>query len=201
MLSRTASLGRRGATTTGVVSVVALVVAVLALFLAVFRDPFGPVYRMNWHVGPPMAGYDFSTPSAALRSRLKIEAARDVRAMMEYSRLLEMKELNEKLDTLEIKKEVDVNLPKKRRGLPPLPVDPVSKDDRKAADQKPEKVREIKLLFVTYKEDGDPQYKVEAFERYPSGLWKQTYVSEYDVKDVDANLAKQMERWEATGKE
>src|SRR5713226_7534408 len=78
----------------------ALLISLLALFLIVFRDPFGPVYRMNWRgYGDGLAGYDFSNASAAYKSELQIEHNRDIRAVIEINQRTRDKELKEKIDT------------------------------------------------------------------------------------------------------
>ena len=105
---------------------------------------------------------------------MKVKSNGDLRLMAE--KLLEHSKRRSRkkpLDSLEIKKEVDVKLPKKRRRK-------ARRSEKLPA--KPEDVREIKLLFVTFKEEGEPVYKVEGVEKHAeSGLWKPTYVSPYDA--------------------
>lgn len=62
-----------------------------------FRDP----------LGSGISKYDFSTPRAALVSRMKIEANKDIRAMIEFESRVHSKEQKEKIDTLEVRKEAD----------------------------------------------------------------------------------------------
>jgi hypothetical protein len=189
---------RRRGTRPGVLTWVALAIAVLALFLAVFRDPFGPVYQMSWNAfSNGLDRYDFSSPAEALKSRLTMEYSRDFRAAMAYSRQMDGAELKEHIDTLEVKKEEDVKLPRKktRRNIAAP-----AKDKAKVEDKKQEKTRTVRLLFVSYKVRGEPTYKVEAYEkRDDSGYWRNTYVSSYDVEDVNKSLAKEMREWEAKG--
>lgn len=170
----------------GVLSFVALVIALLALFLAIFRDPLGPVYRMNWDAfGTGLGGYDFSTPSAALKSEASMDYKRDFRALMELARRLESDELKERIDTLEIKREVDLKLPKRQPGKP---------------EAKSGRIRQIKLLFITYKEQGEAQHKVQGFEKHAaSGLWKRAFVGAYEVEETDKALGKEMRDWEEQG--
>ena len=159
---------RRKGGLTGVVAVLALIISVLALFLAVFRDPFGPVYKMSWNVfGNGLGSYDFSTPAEAMKSRLKIEQARDVRAMFEYSRQVEGPELKERIDTLEVKKEEEVKLPIRKPG--PRPIAKPLGAGEKPEEKKTEKTRTVKLLFITYKENGEVRHRVEGFDCRPSG--------------------------------
>lgn len=74
-----------------------LLVALVALGVAFFRDP----------LGSGVSKYDFSSPRAALESRMKIEMNRDMRAMMELESLFEGKRQKERLDTLEVRKEAE----------------------------------------------------------------------------------------------
>jgi hypothetical protein len=169
----------------GILKWLPLVLSSLALFLVIFHDPLGPIYRMRWNaLGLGIGGYDYSTPSKALHARLEIESNRDVRAALEMSRFFEQKELKEKLDTLKVEKEKIVKLPERGSG------------------KKGDKNREVTLLFVTYKKDGEDQYKVEGSEKHKeSGLWKPlNYVGSYEVRETDEALAKEMEEWEAKGK-
>jgi hypothetical protein len=183
-----------------VLAALALLVALLALFVAIFRDPFGPVYQMNWNpFGHGLGKYDFSTPAQAYKSRLQMVSNGDFRAELEYSRLVHGPDLKERLDTLEVKDIAEVKLPLRPSGLRrPVAI----KDPGKTKEaKKEEKTHTVYLLFVTYKQHGDPVYKVEGFEKHePSGLWKSTYVSAFDVEEVNKDLAKKMSAWEAKGK-
>src|SRR5262249_6944987 len=127
------SIRRRGG---GMLARLAFVFSLLALFLVLFRDPLGPIYRLKWNAfGSGLESYDFSSPSASLKSQLEMEVNNDFRAAIEFSRRLGHKRVKEKLDTLEIKKEVEVKVPEKRRGK---------------ADAKTESnTRAVKLLFVS----------------------------------------------------
>jgi hypothetical protein len=188
---------RRGGAFTGFIAFLALLIALAALFLAVFRDPFGPVSKMNWDpAGGGLAQYDFSTPAAAYKSDLQMRYNADFRAMLEVSRRLQQKELKEQLDTLDIKKEVDVKVPQPEPSDFPLPI--LDGKDDKAQAPRDGKFRDVKLLFLTYKKDGETQHKVEAMERHAdAGLWKSTYVSRHQVEQVNKDLANEIRDWEA----
>jgi ribosomal protein S27AE len=74
-----------------------LVIAVAALGVAVFRDP----------LGSGISKYDFTTPRAALESRMKMELNQDIRAMMEFQIRVRGKKEKERLATLEVRKEAE----------------------------------------------------------------------------------------------
>ena len=74
-----------------------LLVALAALWIALFRDP----------LGSGISKYNFSTPRNALESYLKIQINHDMRAEIELSSLVRGKDLKEELETLEIRKEVE----------------------------------------------------------------------------------------------
>lgn len=80
-----------------IVSSLALIVAIVALVLPLFRDP----------LGSGLDSYDFSTPKAAMESRLKIRLNHDIRAQFELEKKLEGKRRQEELDTLEVKKQAE----------------------------------------------------------------------------------------------
>jgi hypothetical protein len=58
--------------------------------------------------GKPLESYNFSTPSAALKSLLQIRIDQDIRSMLEYSGKPESRKSQELLDTLQIHKELTV---------------------------------------------------------------------------------------------
>jgi hypothetical protein len=188
---------RRGGAFTGIVAVLALLVALAALFLVIFRDPFSPGFKMVWNpVASPLSRYDLSTAAAAYKSELQIEINRDFRAAMELSQRLREKELKEMLDTLEVKKEVDLKLPERKPGPPVASKEPGK--DSKATKASDEKTREMKVLFLTFKKDGKVQHKVQVMERHAdSGLWKRSLVSAFEVQGTNDELAKEMREWQA----
>jgi hypothetical protein len=190
--------GRRGGALPGVLATLALLVSLAALFLTIFREPLGPVQKLNWNaLGTGVEGYDFTTPADAYKSQLRIEEKRDIRALMEVSRRTQAKALNEQIDTLEIKKEVDLKLPVKKRARSRTLDLPRQKKD---ASEKGGKMREIKLLFVTYLKDGEQQYEVKAMEKHDdTGWWMATFVSSYTVADTNKELARKMRDWEEKG--
>ena len=62
------------------------------------------------------------------------------------------------------------------------------------------KTREAKgatLLFVEYKEAGLPKRKILTMEKDAHcGLWSETYVSSFGLRDTNEALAAEMEEWE-----
>jgi hypothetical protein len=75
----------------------AAALALVALGVALFRDP----------LGSGMKNYNFTTPRAALESSVKIEMNKDLRAMMEFESKVRGSQQKEKLDTLEVRKEAE----------------------------------------------------------------------------------------------
>ena len=70
---------RRGAAAAPMLLAIAsLLVSGAALYLVVTKDPGVP--------GKSISEYDFSTPKAAVRSQMEMDANGDVRAMMEFAR-------------------------------------------------------------------------------------------------------------------
>jgi hypothetical protein len=78
-------------------SACALAVALLALGLHFF----------SYLSGSGLNRYDFTTPRAALVSQMQMELRKDVRAALELQSLTGGGKLKEKLETLEVRKEVD----------------------------------------------------------------------------------------------
>jgi len=179
------SIRRRGAVSSGVLARFAFAFSLIALFLVLFRDPLGPIYRFNWNAfGSGLEGYDFSSPSGALKSELKMQANNDFRAAIELSRRLGGRLAKEKFNTLEIKKEVEVQVPEERRRA-------------RLNAKKGGKTRPVKLLFITYKRDGESRNSVESFEKdEDTGFWKPAHVLSYEIEDIDKELAKEMRDWE-----
>ncbi len=75
----------------------ALLVALAALGLTLFRDPLGGGLRK----------YNFSTPRDSIVSQSRMLSDMDFRAMMELGKIMNGKRDEEKIRTLDIRKEVD----------------------------------------------------------------------------------------------
>lgn len=181
MLSRMKAALRSGNVLTGVIAVLAL----LVLFLSIFRDPNGAIYQFRNPLRSHLAGYDFSSAADAYKSDLQMQSRADLPAMVELERQLRSYELKEKLETLEIKREADF----KRIDKQPL-------EGPGAAP----KTHELKLLFVTFKSKGETKHKVESYEKHEgTGLWRPSFIDAYSVEQTDPALAKDMRDWEAQG--
>jgi hypothetical protein len=74
---------------------VAVLLSIIALCIAIFRHP----------LGRGMNAYDFSTPSAALKSQIEMALNNDIRAAIELETMRSRKAAKEKLNTLKIHKE------------------------------------------------------------------------------------------------
>jgi predicted Zn finger-like uncharacterized protein len=79
-------------------SALALVLSGVALGLVFFRNPLP---------GSSLKKYDFSTPKAALTSQLEMERDQNLRAGMEMNGLVEGPLVQEKLRTLDVRKEAE----------------------------------------------------------------------------------------------
>ncbi len=142
-----------------IMSFLALAAAGVALGIVWFRSPFP---------GSGLKKYDFSTPAAAYRSRLEIEANKDLRAEIELQTELHGPQIKEHLRTLQVKKEAEW------RGK--------------------------KILFVSYEQKGVKKHETVAFEKdAKTGYWLRSYVSAYDVRNENRDLADQMESWSRSG--
>ncbi len=92
---------------------VALTIAVIAglgmssLALLLSGVALGVVFFRNPLPGSSVKKYDFSTPKAALTSQLQMEQNKDLRASLEMSTLVEGPKIEEKLKTLDVRKEAE----------------------------------------------------------------------------------------------
>jgi hypothetical protein len=75
----------------------ALVLALVALAVAVFRSP----------LGAGLSKYDFTTPRNALKSQWEMQANRDIRASLDLDNVRDGPQLREKIRTFEVKKEAE----------------------------------------------------------------------------------------------
>jgi hypothetical protein len=151
-------------------SLAALGIAVIALVLAVFHEFNSKAIRGE------LAGYDLSSPADAYKSRLKMTYDVDVLALAAMERRLRGPEAKERLDTLEIKREEKVEMWR---------------------SHKDKSRREIRFLFVTYKQNGVDRYQVVAMEKQPdSGLWREVSVNTADLESDDKAVAKAVEEWD-----
>ncbi|MCR9293330.1 MAG: hypothetical protein NXI32_11470 [bacterium] len=80
-----------------IASSIAVLVSTLSSFHVWTHDP----------LGKGLAGYDFSTPEAACKSRLQINANQDFRASLELQELTASQKFDENIETLSVHKEVN----------------------------------------------------------------------------------------------
>jgi hypothetical protein len=147
--------------------------AVAALVL-VFASVGYSVYK-----NPPwgrLSKYDFSTPEAALKSQMKMDANADILASVEYQSKVRGKAIKEKIDTLEVKRTEDFD------GKKVLFV------QFKETDRETKKTEDRKVIEWFEKDDD-------------SGLWKETYVSTSQVREKNEKLAKEIEDWTRRSKD
>jgi hypothetical protein len=81
-----------------------LVLSCFAVGLALFAVGRGLLYNP---LGSGASHYDFSSPRAALVSEMKVKLNKDLLAMIELGLMEERPQLQEKLKTLEVRKEVE----------------------------------------------------------------------------------------------
>lgn len=164
------SVSRRGAS--NVVAVIALVIAIAALFFALCSDPIKPGFALRAPFTSGLSSYDFSNPTAAYKSQLQMENNMDIRALMELRNKLKDKELKEKVDTLSVDSELDFKSKKKDEEI------------------------DYKILFIKYKSKGKDKKEYVAMKKdADSGLWQSSYLSTYDVESTNKELAKKMREY------
>jgi hypothetical protein len=175
-------------------TIAALVLAGLGLLLALvalglsgyslFRDPLTKNERALLKLvnSQGLDAYDMSTAGNAYKAHLKMKHNLDVRAVLELEKRRSDKELKEMIDSLEIKKSVDVKLPEMRY-------------DDQGKEEKTGKTKEYTFLFISYKAQGESKFRVQAMEKHDNGLWMDAYVGDYQVEKVDKDLAKEMKEW------
>jgi hypothetical protein len=105
-------------------SLAALVISVATAIWTMVSDP----------LGSGLSNYDFSSPEQALRSSLAIEINHDIRAQLEFDRLVLGKKRAEKLKTLKIHRESEYQGKKllfvsfEQNGIPRKDVEAFDKD-------------------------------------------------------------------------
>lgn len=80
-----------------ILSIIAVVLSLVALLFSWISNP----------LGKGLDGYDFSTPEAALKSRMQIRANQDIQAQIDLEKIQQGTQLEEVLRTLEIHRTVD----------------------------------------------------------------------------------------------
>jgi hypothetical protein len=117
-----------------------------------------------------LAKYDFSTPTAALKSVWTMEANFDIYAMIAYERVTRGKKALEKLKTLEITREVE-------------------HDGRKFLFVKYKDFNDFEGKEI------DRNEVIAMAKDADSGLWVRRYTGSFEVRKSNATLADEMDKW------
>ena len=164
------STPRRGAS--NAVGVIALVLAIVALFFALCSDPMKPGFALRMPFGSGLSGYDFESAQGAYKSEMQAEINMDIRAMMELQRRMKDKDMKEKLESVNVDSEADF---KSKKG-----------DDE----------IEYKVLCVKFKNKGKDKKEVVSMRKdKDSGLWRHGFLSDFEVEGTNKELAKKMREW------
>jgi len=156
---------RRGSSRPGLLfGLAGFLIALATAGYVIYRDP--PWGRLG--------KYNFSTPEQALKSDWQLEANGDIHALIELQKKLDRKNLQEKLNSLEVKRTAEY------KGRTALFI------QYKTTDRETKKEKERKEV-VWYEKDEK------------SGLWRQAFVSSVDVRKNDEALAKDIESWTVGG--
>jgi hypothetical protein len=145
----------RGSSAPLVIAVIALIISIASAFYSTTRDPYSG----------RLSRYDFSTPEAAYRSHLKMQANADLPAMMELQRRSEGKHLRDKLES------VQIHPPEDCRGKKILFV---------------EYTIDAILTREVHFFEPDPNH---------SRSWKITHISDPEIRAVSQELADRVARW------
>lgn len=163
---------RRGAS--NAVAVLALIIALAALFFALCTDPIKPGFAFKVPFSSALSAYDFESASGAYKSQMQAQMNMDIRAMIELERKVRDKETKEKLDTLKID----------------------SEHDFKSAKNKDEEEIEYKVLLISYKLKGKDKKEYVAMKKdKESGIWTRGFVSAGEVDATNKDLAKKMREY------
>ena len=172
------STRRRGGLSPMVIAILALVLAFVALVLALCRDQLQPGFALRNPFGDPLSKYDFETASGTVKSEMEIELNRDLRAILEHERRFPRKEARERAETLKVEEEVDYK-----------------RDDKK--DKKSKGSGEFKILFVSFKSDGETRKEIYAMQKdSDNNQWKRDYgLTSFQVREKNKELADKMDKW------
>ncbi|MCE9532934.1 MAG: hypothetical protein K8T89_17690 [Planctomycetes bacterium] len=171
------STRRPGAGAPMMLTIVAIVLAFIALVIALCRDPLQPGFSLRNPFGDPLSSYDFDSAAGTAKSELQIELKRDMKAMMEYRSRFDKKEIEEKVNSFKVESEDDF------------------KREKDPKDKKSKGTGDYKILFVSYKQDGEERKEVMVMEKDVSGLWRRSFLSAFDVSPKNEALGKKMNEW------
>jgi len=161
-----------------VLGVVALIIALAALVIALCRDPFqtGIAFCNPFNA---LGGYDLDTPAGAAKARDLIESKDDIRAQIALQKKFrDSKAVEERTSSFKIESEADFK-----------------KEKKTDKEKKSPWTGEYKVLFVSYKEDGEDQKEVVSVQKHSNGLWARHPLSSGEVGLTNKELQKKMEEW------
>jgi hypothetical protein len=160
---------RRGAS--NAVAILALLIALAALFFALCTDPMKPGFAFKVPFSSALSAYDLQSPTGAYKSEMQMELNQDFRAFTELQSKLDKRGTKEKLDSLKIESEHDFK---------------TKKDDEEV---------ECKILLVKYDSKKKKDFKEVVIMKKDkdSGFWVRAYeMSARDVEATNKDLAKKM---------
>jgi hypothetical protein len=167
---------RRGGAAAGFFSFMAILLALLAVAWAMFKDPWRPDFTLRNPFGSPLSRYNMKSPGEAYKGLLEIQLNSDIPAMAELGRLQQNKLAKEKVESFEVKSDADFSRTEK-----------VKEKDKEV---------KYKVLFATWKEDTKEVKEVVAMRWDDEAeMWRPSRLSPQEVAGKNADLAKQMEEW------
>jgi hypothetical protein len=170
-------------------SIIAVAVGGVALYLQLTTDPLDARRGTN-----PLKGAldrykeELKTPAGTAKAEIEMVMNRDFRANIEYSTIFEDKQLKEKFESFKVEKDADY----KREP----PKDPKAKKSKSTG--------EFKILFVTYKQDGEDKKETIVMEKFliPTGeegkdreMWRRAFMSSAEIGLTKKELADEMDKW------
>jgi hypothetical protein len=171
---------RRGFNFALILSVIGVILGGTALFLLLsgVYDPSQPFGIGS--LSGPIGKYKMDTPEGAAKAEYEMRLNRDRRALTEYETRFDEAALKEKVESFKVEDQSDYKHEK-------------AKDDK----SKGKGSGEFKILFVSYKHDGETKKEVVVMEHYPDlKLWKKTTsVNSMEVEKANKDLAKKMTDW------
>src|SRR6202030_3838537 len=105
------------------------------------------------------------------KSQMQMELNRDFRARLEFESRMDTQDLQERFDTFKVEKEVSYQRDKKEK--------------KRLRDG----TGEFMILFVTFQRKGETSREVVTMEKNASGIWTRGYLSVYDVRPTNKELA------------
>lgn len=163
----------------------------VALYLTLTFDPFDSnVAGKGFKGALDKYKEELKTAGGTAKAEIDMQLNRDFRAMIEYQTLFEQKQLKEKSDTFKVEKDADFKREPDK--------DPKAKKNKGSG--------EFKILFVTFKEDGEDKKELIVMEKYSLAsssesaekreLWRRSHgLSSAEVGSKNKELADEMDKW------